>query len=163
MEKTQIKTATLTKAGLIAGLYVAISLVIAPYSFGAVQFRFAEMFNHLAVFNKRYIWALTLGCLITNFFSPLGVIDVVCGTLGTLVMTTISYFVSRYVKSVALKLTISTVVCTLAMWSVALELHVINHLPFWPTYLTVAIGELASMVVGGFLIYAVSRQIDLTK
>ena len=87
MSNTQGKVANLAKAGVVAGLYVAITLLLAPFSFGAVQLRLSELFNNLSVFNKRYIWAVTLGCAIANLTSPLGVVDVIFGSLGTLVMT----------------------------------------------------------------------------
>lgn len=153
----------LVKAAMIAALYAALTLVLAPLSYGAIQIRFSEIFNNLAVFNKRYIWALTIGCAIANLNSPLGIVDVIFGSLGTLVMTSISYFLSKRVKSVWAKLTIAVVVCTLMTWTVALELHVVNHLPFWPTYLTVAVGEFISMVIGAVIFGIISKQIDLTK
>ena len=55
MSNTQSKVANLAKAGVVAGLYVAITLLLAPFSFGAVQLRLSELFNNLSVFNKRYI------------------------------------------------------------------------------------------------------------
>jgi uncharacterized membrane protein len=162
MEKTRIKTSSLTKIGVIAALYIAITMVVAPWSFGATQLRFSEMLNHLAIFNKRYIWALTIGCAIVNLFSPLGIIDIIFGTLGTLVMTTVSYYLSRRLKSVAAKLTTSTIICTIAMWSVALELHLVSKAPFWPTYFSVAFGELISLIIGAILFYILAKRIDLT-
>ena len=56
MTKTHTRTVQLAKAGMVAALYVAFTL-INPLSFGAVQLRFSELFNNLSVFNKRYIWA----------------------------------------------------------------------------------------------------------
>ena len=55
----------LVKAGVVAAIYVALTLVN-PLSYGAVQFRISEFLNNLAPFNKRYVWALTIGCVIAN-------------------------------------------------------------------------------------------------
>ncbi|MFD1671206.1 QueT transporter family protein [Agrilactobacillus yilanensis] len=162
-ENTSHKTVAITKIGLVAALYVAVTLVVAPFSYGAVQLRLAEAFNHLAVFNKRNVVALTIGCAIANLASPLGIVDVVFGSLGTLVMTLISYYATRRIKSVPLKLTVSTIICTVMMFNVALELHIFNKLPFWPTYATVAIGELLSMALGAIIIYLVQKRINLTN
>lgn len=162
-ENTSHKTVAITKIGLVAALYVAVTLIIAPFSYGAVQLRLAEGFNHLAVFNKRNIIALTIGCAIANLASPLGIIDIVFGSLGTLVMTSLSYFVTKRLKSVPVKLALSTVICTLMTFSVAIELHVINKLPFWPTYATVALGEFLSMALGAVVIYLVQKRIDFTN
>lgn len=157
------KTAALTKIGLIAALYAALTLVVAPISYGAIQLRLSEGLNHLAVFNKRYILGLTLGCAIANLFSPLGLVDIVFGTFGTLLMTSFSYLLTRYVHRVPLKLVCSTVVCTLMSFTVAIELHVVNQLPFWPTYLTVALGELISMAIGGVVVFWIQKRINLTN
>ena len=89
----------LTKAGIVAALYAVLTLALSPISYGAMQIRLSEIFNNLAVFNKRYIWALTIGCAIANLNSPLGIVDIVFGSLGTLLMTSLSYFLSRRVKS----------------------------------------------------------------
>lgn len=153
----------LVKAAMIAALYAALTIVLSPLSYGAIQIRFSEIFNNLAVFNKRYIWALTIGCAIANLNSPLGIVDVIFGSLGTLVMTGISYLLSKHVKAVWAKLMIAVVVCTLMTWTVALEMHIVNHLPFWPTYLTVAVGEFISMVIGAIIFGILSKRIDLTK
>ncbi|KRM95521.1 hypothetical protein FC19_GL001837 [Liquorilactobacillus aquaticus DSM 21051] len=163
MENTHERTVGLLKSGLIAALYVVITVALIPWSFGPVQLRLAEMLNNLAVFNKRYIWALTLGCLIANLWSSLGVVDVVFGSLGTLMMTGVSYLLSRYTDSVPRKLVISVISCTVLTWSVALELFFVSHVPFWATYLSVAIGELISMVIGAVVFWLISLRIDLTK
>lgn len=49
------------------------------------------------------------------------------------------------------------------MWSVALELYLISHIPFWETYLTVAAGELAVSVLGAVIIKLVSSRVDFKK
>ncbi len=68
---SSLSTQSIAKTAVVAALYVVITLVLAPISFGAVQLRFAEMFNYLALYNKRYIWGVTLGV----FFSELCVTD----------------------------------------------------------------------------------------
>jgi len=40
------------KIAIIASLYVAVTLILAVISFGAVQLRLSEMFNYLALFHK---------------------------------------------------------------------------------------------------------------
>lgn len=57
----------LTKAALVAALYVVETVMLAVISFGAVQLRLSGMFNYLALFNKRYVYAVTLGCYTCEF------------------------------------------------------------------------------------------------
>ena len=162
MSNTKNKTLQLVKAAMVTALYVVFTL-INPLSFGAVQFRFSELFNNFAVFNKRYIWAVTLGCAIANLTSPLGIIDVIFGSLGTLLMTSLSYFLTRKMTSVPLKLATCVIICTLMSWSGALELYYVSGLPFWASYLSVGLGEFGSMAVGAILVYFLNKAIDLTK
>lgn len=82
--------ASLARAALIAALYAVCTVVIAPFSYGAVQFRIAECLCILAFFYKEAVVGLTVGCLIANFFSPSGAIDVVLGTLATLIASVLS-------------------------------------------------------------------------
>ena len=163
MEKSHDKLVGLIKAGLVAAIYVVLTVALAPFSYGAVQFRVSEMLNNLAVFNKRYVWALTIGCVIANLWSSLGAVDVVFGSLQTLLMTGLSYFLGRFVNKKWQKLAIAVVICTAMMWMIALELFLISKAPFWATYLTVALGELGSMVLGAVLFGIISTKIDLTK
>ncbi|QBO36559.1 QueT transporter family protein [Periweissella cryptocerci] len=174
MDNVQTKTAVKVKIkpaaqialiGVVAAMYVVITAFIAPFSFGPVQLRLSEMLNHLAAFNKRYIVAVTLGVVIANMFFGLGIIDVIAGSLQTLIMTSLAYLLTRKVKSTIVKLSITTVITTLMMWVIALELPVVLHqkMLFWPTYISLMIGELGSMVIGGVIVYALSKRVDLTE
>ena len=52
--------------------------------YGYYQFRVSEMMNFLAFYNKKYLIAVTLGCMIANLFS-FGWIDVFVGGGSTFV------------------------------------------------------------------------------
>ena len=61
----------LTHIAIVAALYVVLT-VVPPFnliSYGPYQFRIAEMFNLLGFYNRKYIIAVTLGCVIANFLS----------------------------------------------------------------------------------------------
>lgn len=152
----------LAKIGLVAALYLCLTLLLNPLSYGAVQLRLGEGLNHLTVFHRRYILALTLACALANLVSPLGIIDVIFGSLETLIMTSVSYWLTRHVKRVTYRLGISTLSCTFFSWIIALELHLISKVPFWPTYATIALGELASLLLGAIVVYALAQRVNLT-
>ena len=57
---------TLAVNGIVAALYIAVSFVVQPFGFTNVQFRVSEMFNHLIVFNKKYIYGIVLGVLLNQ-------------------------------------------------------------------------------------------------
>lgn len=80
----------ITAAGVIAAAYAAISLVLAPITFGAVQCRVSEALTLLPVLSPAAIWGVTLGCAITNGVGAatganfLGLVDLPVGTAATL-------------------------------------------------------------------------------
>lgn len=82
---------------MIGALYTALSLVLAPYSFGPVQVRIAEALTLLPLLSPLAIGGLTLGCALTNLIGAatglniLGYYDVVWGTLATLSAAWITY------------------------------------------------------------------------
>ncbi|ALS00105.1 hypothetical protein ATZ33_01525 [Enterococcus silesiacus] len=154
---------SLTKMAMITALYVVVTIFLAPIGFGAVQFRLSELFNYLPLFNKRYIIAVTFGVAISNFASPLGLVDVVIGSLSTFVVLLLSYSVTKRFKSPIKKMSLTAIICSLSMFTVAGQLTYFYHMPFFYTWLTVAIGELLSMSVGGILVYWINQKIDLTK
>lgn len=151
------------KVAIVASLYVAVTLVLAVVSFGAVQLRLSEMFNYLVLFHKRYIVAVTLGVVLANLFSPMWLIDVPVGGIATFIVLIICRVVTKNVKNLVWKLIITGVIFTASMFTVATQLMIVFDLPFWPTYGMVAVGEAFSMLVGGVTIYLLQKKIDFTK
>lgn len=100
MKKFQIKK--MTNIAAIAAIYVGISLVLNVLSFGPIQIRIAEVLIITAVISKDGIYGTTLGCFLTNLFgttlgfSSLGIVDVVGGSLLTLMSATAAYHLRDY-------------------------------------------------------------------
>ena len=77
-------TNTLTRGAIIAALYAAITLLLAPISYGEVQIRIAESLTLLPILLPEAIPALTIGCLLANVLGGCTIFDIVFGTLATL-------------------------------------------------------------------------------
>lgn len=156
-------TSDTAKMAVVTGLYVTLTLVLSVISFGAIQIRLAEMFNYLPLFHKRYLVAVTLGVAIANLASPLGIIDVIFGSTATLAVLLFNQFITRKMKRLKNKMVVTAITFAFSMFTVAGQLTFLYQVPFWSNWLVIGLGELLSMVVGGMLIYGVSRRIDLTK
>lgn len=76
-------TKRLVRAALIAGIYVALCLVQQPLAYGPVQFRVSEALTLLPIFTPDAVWAVTMGCFLSNLFS-MSPWDMLFGTLATL-------------------------------------------------------------------------------
>ncbi len=156
-------TLELTKVSLVASLYVVVTIMFAVFSFGVIQFRVSEMFNYLALYNKRYVVGVTLGVVFANFLSPTWMLDVPIGGMATFLVLILCRCLTKNIKNDLLKIVITAIVFSLSMFTVAAQLTFLLDLPFLSTWLIVGIGELVSMTIGGILIYLVSKKIDLTK
>lgn len=153
----------ITKVSLVASLYVVVTIMLAVISFGAIQFRLAEMFNYLALFHKRYVIAVTLGVVIANFMSPTWMLDVPIGGIATFLVLILCRYVTRNIKSTVTKIVITALIFSISMFTVAGQLTFLLDFPFFSTWLVVGLGELVSMTLGGMFIYLISKKIDLTK
>ena len=89
-----MNTKRLVRAAMVAAIYVVLCLVLAPFSYGAVQVRLAEMLCLLPVFGAEYIVAVTLGCFLANLLGST-LVDVVFGTAATLGACLVTYAVRK--------------------------------------------------------------------
>ena len=90
MKTNKLSVARLVRCAVIAAVYVVLCLALAPFSYGAVQVRIAEALCLLPVFGAEYIVGVTLGCFLANVLGST-VIDVVFGTLATLLACLVTY------------------------------------------------------------------------
>lgn len=75
---------SLARGAMIAALYAAITLVLAPISYGEIQVRLAEAMTLLPVLLPEAVPALAVGCLLANILGGCTILDIVFGTLATL-------------------------------------------------------------------------------
>ena len=90
MHMENLSVRRLVRCAVIAAVYVVVCLVLAPFSYGAVQVRVAEALCLLPVFGAEYIVGVTLGCFLANLLGST-VVDVVFGTLATLLACLVTY------------------------------------------------------------------------
>lgn len=71
-------------AGVIAALYAALTIALAPISYGEIQFRIAEVLCIMPFFFPAAVPGLFVGCIIANMFSPYGLLDMIAGSFASL-------------------------------------------------------------------------------
>ena len=83
MNSPRIRTRRLALAAVVAAAYCAVTVLLQPISYGAVQFRVSEVLCILPWFAPCTAQGLFLGCILANL--PTGnVFDIVFGSLATL-------------------------------------------------------------------------------
>lgn len=158
-----MKVKSLAVSGIVAALYVAVALLIAPFGYTNVQFRIAEMFNHLVVFNKKFFFAIVIGVFIANLFSPLGPADLVFGVSQSAVALGITIFSAKFITGIVKRMIVNTIVFTVTMIIIAFELNLVLGLPFLFTWLTVAAGEFVVMAVGVPIMLALNKRLKFDQ
>ncbi|MDR1754844.1 MAG: QueT transporter family protein [Eubacterium sp.] len=73
------------RIAVVAALYFALTLFIAPIAYGPVQFRLSETLMLLCFFNPEYIISMIIGCALANIVGPFGLADVIFGSAATAV------------------------------------------------------------------------------
>lgn len=158
MEQTK-KTRMLALNGIVAALYVALCLVVAPVASGAIQFRVSEGLNHLVVFNKKLMWGVLAGVIIYNglFSSPL---DVLFGGGQTFLALGATALISRFVTSIKMRMVWNVVFFTISMFMIAIMLKLTIGLPFWATYGTTALSEFIIMTLSAPVMFIIGQKIN---
>ena len=77
-------TRSLTRAALIAAVYLLLTILFQPISFGAVQFRVSEALTLMPVLTADAVPGLLVGCLLANLLGGGIWYDVALGTIATL-------------------------------------------------------------------------------
>lgn len=154
MFKKLLTTRSLCLSAIIAALYAALTLLLAPISYGNIQCRVSEAFTVL----PQSIPGLFVGCLIANIFSPTPSIwDIVFGSLTTLIAACGTYALRKKpVLAAACPIVANGVI-------VGLMLALLYGLPVALTMGEVAIGELGAVFLGMVLLTVLKSRVDFNK
>lgn len=152
MRKTNYKTAQfIVEAAMIAAVYTVLTLAFAPIAFGPIQFRISEALCILPYFTPAAIPGVFLGCLISNTLGTAVVMDVVCGSLATLIGALGSYALRKHKYLVCLPPIISNML--IIPWVLKIAYGTPELISFLT--ITVGIGEILAIGVLGNLLLAV--------
>ena len=75
----------IAEGAIIAALYVVLTVAFAPISFGPVQLRISEALAITPLFTSAAVPGLFIGCVIANIFGGGIAVDVIFGSLATLI------------------------------------------------------------------------------
>lgn len=160
-------TKNLARIAILAAVYAAVSLALAPISFSNIQIRLSEALTLLPLVWQPSIWGLTLGCFLANLIgamtgvNPTGLIDAVVGTSATLLAAICTYrFRNRLIHGIPVLSILMPVIFNAVI--VGIELGFL----FFPGNvltgslicgLEVGAGELTAVILGWFLMKALKR------
>lgn len=149
-------TRDIVNNAIVCALYVAITYILFPISFGQFQVRVSEFLVLLCFFNPNYIVGLTLGCALTNIYSSVTGMpfDILIGTCAT--------FLSCFCISISKQMLIATLFpCIFNALLVGVELTYIAGLAskgselvfFWTNFGLVFLGEFIAVTIIGYILF----------
>ena len=142
------KVLFLVHAAAIAAIYVVLTLVFAPFSFGEIQVRVSEALTILPYFTPAAIPGLFVGCLIGNTVGGAIPIDIICGSLATLIGAFITYRLRRH----RMLAPVGPIAANTLIVPFVLRYVYSVPLPIPFMMLTVGIGEVISCAVIGMIV-----------
>lgn len=92
----QNKIRFIVYAAVIAAIYVALTAIFAPISYGPVQVRISEVLTVLPFFTPAAIPGLFIGCIIANLIGGYGPVDIIFGSLATLIAAYLTYKMPKW-------------------------------------------------------------------
>ena len=144
----------ITQSAVIASLYVVLTVVFAPISFGAMQVRISEMLTILPMFTLAAVPGLFLGCILGNLLGGAIVIDIVFGSIATLFGAVGSYLLrkNRWLVPLPPIIANTVIVPFVLKYGYGVEMPVILMA------LYVCVGEVISCYVLGEILVAILRK-----
>ena len=144
----------IVRVAFIAALYTVLTVMLAPISYGPVQFRLSEILVLFAFIDPIYIIGLTLGCLLSNMFGGFGLLDIIFGTLATFLSVSAISITARYIKSNMISLAVASLWPTIFnSVIVGWVISTTSNLPLFLTMLQVGIGEFVVVSIVGIPVF----------
>lgn len=136
-------------AGVVGALYVVLSLLVAPFAFGPIQFRLGEVLKPLVIKYPATIPAFAVGVGVVNLFSPMaGGLELVLMPLVNLGGGAVCWLVARRIGGVAGTYVASLVFALIIAAGVATVLYFAAGIPYLLAFGSVAVSEIILLLVG---------------
>lgn len=144
----------MVNAAMIAAIYVVLTLIFAPFSYGEIQVRISEALTVLPYFTPAAVPGLFVGCLIANIMGGAILPDIIFGSLATLAGAVVSYLLrkNKYLVPIPPIIANVLVVPFVLRYGYGVE----SAIPFM--MVTVGIGEIISCgIIGMILLFILDR------
>jgi len=139
---------SMLRNGAVASIYFLLTYLLSGISYLGIQFRIAEILILLCFFRRDYTIGLTIGCIIANLISPLGLWDVLFGSIATLLSCLCISFCRQLFIATLFPIIFNGFV-------VGAELYFLLEEPFWISVGYVALGEAVVISIVGYIIFMI--------
>ena len=138
-----MKTKDLAINAFIAAIYVVLTLMFQPLSFGPLQVRISELLMLLILVDRNYSIGVILGCFIANLYSPF-IYDAIIGTSATAIA---AYLMTKTDNKILALLWPAIINGPI----IGAQLHYFEGFPLLLSSLQVFLGEIIAVFIPGIL------------
>lgn len=144
----------MVQAAMIAAIYIVLTLMLIPLGYGPVQFRVSEALCILPYFTPAAIPGVFIGCLLSNALGGAVILDVIFGSLASLIGAVGSYLLRRWRWAVCIPPIVSNTL--IIPWVLRFAYGNDQIIPYM--MVTVGIGEILAIgVLGNLLLLSLER------
>ncbi|MFR9008004.1 MAG: QueT transporter family protein [Clostridium sp.] len=152
------KLVFICQAAVIAALYVVLTYVFSAFASGVIQVRVSEALTILPAFTPAAIPGLVIGCLLSNTLTGCVLLDIIFGSVATLIGALGSYALRRHTWLVPIPPIVSNMV--IVPFVLRYAYGATDAFPFMIA--TVGAGEIISCYLLGMILYGALKKMNHT-
>ena len=156
LNKTSKKLVFICQAAVIAALYVVLTYVFSAFASGVIQVRVSEALTILPAFTPAAIPGLVIGCLLSNTLTGCVLLDIIFGSVATLIGALGSYALRRHTWLVPIPPIVSNMI--IVPFVLRYAYGATDAFPFMIA--TVGAGEIISCYLLGMLLYGALKKMN---
>lgn len=150
------KLVFICQAAVIAALYVVLTYVFNAFASGVIQVRVSEALTILPAFTPAAIPGLVIGCLLSNTLTGCVLLDIIFGSVATLIGALGSYALRRHTWLVPIPPIVSNMI--IVPFVLRYAYGATDAFPFMIA--TVGAGEIISCYLLGMLLYGALKKMN---
>ena len=152
------KLVFICQAAVIAALYVVLTYVFSAFASGVIQVRVSEALTILPYFTPAAIPGLVIGCLLSNTLTGCVLLDIIFGSVATLIGALGSYALRRHTWLVPIPPIVSNMI--IVPFVLRFAYGATDAFPFMIA--TVGAGEIISCYLLGMILYGALKKMNHT-
>ena len=152
------KLVFICQAAVIAALYVVLTYVFSALASGVIQVRVSEALTLLPAFTPAAIPGLVIGCLLSNTLTGCVLLDIIFGSVATLIGALGSYALRRHTWLVPIPPIVSNMI--IVPFVLRYAYGATDAFPFMIA--TVGAGEIISCYLLGMILYGALKKVNHT-
>lgn len=152
------KLVFICQAAVIAALYIVLTYVFSAFASGVIQVRVSEALTILPAFTPAAIPGLVIGCLLSNTLTGCVLLDIIFGSVATLIGALGSYALRRHTWLVPIPPIVSNMI--IVPFVLRFAYGATDAFPFMIA--TVGAGEIISCYLLGMILYGALKKVNHT-